>query len=511
MNEPFRLRYTNQIVGTFLLAILLFLIATSIVLMRAGDFFSTPVSYWIEVPQNEIGDLHRGAEVMMLGQRVGEVRTIDYIDDTDWVQIELAIVADKADQITENSEIQFERKFGVGAPILVIRRSIPDTDADRDSGNPSINPESIPVRDRPSGSSSVSSNSPIVSLQFPELRFPNRTPATLVGDRRGETPALLTKPAKNLAATGPVDADAKIPVMLHNSDPTATNQQNEPPDESTANRTLVQNNSGDGNRPPAGGRNDAPRRTLRFRGESDRLDKVAQEVAEVSDSVRLIQEQLRPTLEGIEDAADRFDASLDQTIDPAFRQADTAFRSLENTSETIRPETIQTLSTIQNSTLRLEQRITELTDRVEKLVDQDVSQTLAEIRQSSDRAAEASDSARQAADRAGLAADNVAGAADNINDTTDQVNRDIAKTLSSVRDAAVQVQRLAIETRQVVRIVRGEAEELPGTAERINATVADTQDLVGEIRGHWLLRNADRSDQVSRQVSPSAVRVGGVR
>ena len=39
MNEPYRLRYTNQIVGAFLLVFLIFLFALSLLVFRVSDRF----------------------------------------------------------------------------------------------------------------------------------------------------------------------------------------------------------------------------------------------------------------------------------------------------------------------------------------------------------------------------------------------------------------------------------------------------------------------------------------
>lgn len=73
MSDPYRLRYTNQAVGVFLLVILLLLIGLSVLVLRAGDYFVEQDHYWIEVPQEDIRDLYKGTEVMILGERAGEI------------------------------------------------------------------------------------------------------------------------------------------------------------------------------------------------------------------------------------------------------------------------------------------------------------------------------------------------------------------------------------------------------------------------------------------------------
>ncbi len=91
MNEPYRLRYTNQIVGAFLVIVLLFVIVLLAVLLRAGNFLADQQNYWIEASQNDIGDLRKGAEVVILGERAGTVTDIQYVAQGDRVRVDLGI------------------------------------------------------------------------------------------------------------------------------------------------------------------------------------------------------------------------------------------------------------------------------------------------------------------------------------------------------------------------------------------------------------------------------------
>ena len=368
MNEPYRLRYTNQIVGAFLLAVLVLIVVLLAVLLRAGDAFVQHESYWVEVDQEEVAELQRGAEVMILGQRAGTVQDLQYIDQTDRVRIDFNIDPRLGDQIFANSYVRLERKFGVGTPVLVIRRGAPGQEAQ-----------------------------------------PPLEPGTRLGN---------------------------------------------------------------------------------FQGEADRFDQMSQQLATVSESVRLIQQQLDPTLTDISSAANRFQGSLDNSVDPALAETERASSSLYQTSEAIRPETLETLQAVRAATENLEARVESLTEKIASLVDNDVRDTLVEVRQSSD---------------------DISAAARSVDQTSQEVNQDIANTLETLREAANQVEQLAIETRDVVRIVRREADDLPGTTARFNDTVSDTQDLVGEIRGHWLLRRSSRQGKPSDQIAPSTIRGGGSR
>ncbi|TWU41124.1 MlaD family protein [Novipirellula artificiosorum] len=368
MNEPYRLRYTNQIVGAFLLILLLFLIVLSILLLRASDYFVEQDHYWIEIAQEDIDDLHKGADVMILGERAGKVENIRYVDDSDKVRVNLAIDPQKSSEIFSDSIVLLERKYGIGTPILDIRRA-------------------------------KSANGAMVPLL----------------------------PGNQLA---------------------------------------------------------------NFRGEADRIDQMAHEVESVSESVRRIQQKLDPTLSGIEQAADRFRGSLDNSIDPTLSQTMKASDSFYQTNEAIRPEALETLQTVRKATENLESQVESLTTKIELLVENDMRDTLVDVRESTD---------------------DISAAASRVNQSSVTVTESISETLRTLRDAAEEIHQLATETREVVRIVRKEANELPGTTQRVNETVSDTQDLVGEVRSHWLLRRYNTQPTSTPQVSPSSLRGGAVR
>jgi ABC-type transporter Mla subunit MlaD len=356
MNDPYRLRYTNQIVGMFLLLFLVFLIVLSLLVFRVSDRFGKKDRFWFQVTEAEIRDLHRGAEVMLLGERAGEVRSISYEPDQKSIRVELQIDRAMSDRVFEDSVVRLERKFGVGAPVLVIRRG----------------------------------------------------------------------------------GDSPRPVRLTPG-------------------SQIQG----------------------FQGESDRVDQLSREVESITESIRKIQESASPSLQSVDDAADRFRGSLDNTVDPAFVKTREASESF-----------LETNSEFRRVTTNLESRIASLTEKVEALVEQDLRQTLAEVRQSSD---------------------DLSAAAQSVNQTSGHVDQDVAVTLQQMRAAIEQVRLLAEETRDVVKVVQREADDLPGTTARVNDTVSDTQSLVEEIRSFPLIRRYSNQPSSSQQVSPSSVRGGSVR
>ncbi|TWU56706.1 hypothetical protein Poly51_26230 [Rubripirellula tenax] len=368
MNEPYRLRYTNQIVGAFLLVLLLLLILLALMLLRASDYFAEKKTYWFEIAQDQVQDMHPGVEVVILGRRAGAVEAIEYIADSDRIRVNVSIDPEMSNLVFDNSFIVPSRKYGVGTPVLNIRRG----------------------------------------------------------------------------RTAPQSA---VPL-------------------------------------PTGSKIEA------FQSEDDRIERMAREVESVSESVRMIEERLKPTLATIESAGKNFDQSMSETIRPTFEETRTASASFLKTNEQLRPETSQTLSVIRQATIDLQSQVGALTTKIEAMVDHDMRITLADVRESTDAISAAAKSAEA---------------------TSTEVNESVADTLVKLQQAAEQVRLLALETRDVVRIVRREADDLPGTTERVNDTVSETQDLVGEIRGHWLLRRSGSRPTSSQQVSPTMVGGGSVR
>ncbi|MCO8122059.1 MlaD family protein [Stieleria sp. TO1_6] len=361
MNEPYRLRYTNQIVGFFLLIV--FVITTAVAVLLFSQLLVRKETFFVNVSEAEASELRTGTDVIVLGQTIGQVEQLRYVPDSDQVRVQLAIDSQFSDQITSDSEVTLKRRFGVGAPVLSIRRKPP-------------------------------------------------------GQRSGAAGSL--QPGQAIGS---------------------------------------------------------------FRGDGDPIENIAADVETAGGSIDV--------------AAKKLTESLEQSIDPAFQQSSKTFESWLETSETLREETDRTLAQIRNTTLQLELQLTQLTERIDQLVDEDIRATVARIQQS--------------AQAATAAAASVQKTAATIESKSEQTNDDVALTLKTLRETATLVQRLTNESRDVVRIVRREADDLPGTAERVNDTVDDTQDLVGDIRDHWLLRRLRDDQDPSKQVSPSSLRSGGVR
>ena len=122
MSEPFRLRYVNQIVGAVLLITLVLLLALGLYVIRGRDVFARSVDYQVAIPQEMISGLHRGSDVVILGDVIGRVDRIAYAPVGREILLDLKIKEPFRDQIRHDSQIQVRRKFGVGEPYLELIR-----------------------------------------------------------------------------------------------------------------------------------------------------------------------------------------------------------------------------------------------------------------------------------------------------------------------------------------------------------------------------------------------------
>ncbi|MCU0719256.1 MAG: hypothetical protein MUC83_06110 [Pirellula sp.] len=363
-NEPFRLRYANRIVGVFLLILLVSITSIAVMLANLSGVMTKRADYFCDLPESVAIDLVKGTEVLQLGEQIGRVVSLEYVEDSTQVRLKLSINPPYEQTLTTLSYLSLERKFGVGATYLKIRR------------------------------------------------------------------------LKNVGESSPT--------------------------------ALV------------------PGDSIPFITQDDPLNSVAGNVENASSSIRTIQTEMTPTLSSVKSASDSINLSVSEQINPAMKQSKAAFESMEATS-----------NLLQEQSRILSAEIQSLTDRTRDLIDKDVSQTLTSIVKASDAAKKASDTVAETSQR--------------IDNKTDVTNDEILKTLEIMNKTLLLVQKLTTESRQVVQIIRGEADDLPGTTAQIKATADDSQELVNEIRSHWLLRNSRSPSSENKQISPSSFRAGGPR
>ena len=445
MNRSVRLRYANWIVGMFTLTILAGLIVLTAIVYRRGQYFEPPAMYYLDISQSEVGDLYAGAEVWMLGQRIGSVSDLRYIGQTSRVRVELSIRASMADQMTDDVEIHLERKFGVGTPLLRIRR--PSSPAGGRPGNP---PTSL----------SGETLSPVEATLHPPFAA-----------GRIATVSMTTTQTPAASSSGGL------------SDPSLDKSPLDP----VLDATVVQN---------------PPRRLRRFVGENDRLNKISDQVAKVAESVEAIRQKTVPTLDQIGRSADQVaqtNRGVEATVEDLRPRAAATLQSIDSASKSIQGDSHQIAINVNDAI----GSVNDAVGTVNAVVDREVRQAVDAVRQSADATRQASVRAEAAAIRAGEAAEAV-------RQTSENTDREVTQTLADLRQTSAEVRRLTRETLGVVRIVRDEADDLPGTADRVNDAIGQTQDLVEQIQDSWLLRKRRRPTDSPRGVSPTSLRLSGV-
>lgn len=212
----------------------------------------------------------------------------------------------------------------------------------------------------------------------------------------------------------------------------------------------------------------------------------------------------------LEEAADRVDDMAKQvervgnSVDAFEKSASPAMNSFKSTSDVLKFEGQDTLESVRATSQQLQLHTREMSESIQALSQlmQDFIQV--EVSKSVSAATAASDSAKEAADKFKTTSEA-------LDAKSAKTNEDIQKTLAQMRETLQLIQKLTNESREVVQVMRGEAEELPGTTYKINNTVEDTQALVEQVRSHWILRGTRSPPAGAEPIKPSSIRAEGSR
>jgi ABC-type transporter Mla subunit MlaD len=122
MPEPLRLRFVNQIVGIFVLAVLAVVVAFLLLLLRAKGQSASQMEFEIRIAQSELDGLRKGTEVEILGQPAGRIDRISYAEQGNRVILGLAIKEQYSRQIFTDSTVHVRHKYGAALAYLEILR-----------------------------------------------------------------------------------------------------------------------------------------------------------------------------------------------------------------------------------------------------------------------------------------------------------------------------------------------------------------------------------------------------
>ncbi|MBX3413939.1 MAG: MCE family protein [Pirellulales bacterium] len=123
MNKPYKLRYVNQLVGTFLLLVVLLVLLGVFFVARTQSWFMGRHDLVAYLPESQLDGLQRGTPIIVLGRSIGEISSISYAPDGENLQVTLSINQAWRNQIFVDSQIRIRRRLaGAGEAYLEITR-----------------------------------------------------------------------------------------------------------------------------------------------------------------------------------------------------------------------------------------------------------------------------------------------------------------------------------------------------------------------------------------------------
>ncbi len=112
MKKPFKFRYVNEIVGSFVLLVVAALLAGVILAGIAQQWFEPRFELIVTFPPEGSAGIEKGAEVAILGTQVGTVDRI-VVDDEGGMEAVLVIQDRFARFVREDSQAILKKKFGI--------------------------------------------------------------------------------------------------------------------------------------------------------------------------------------------------------------------------------------------------------------------------------------------------------------------------------------------------------------------------------------------------------------
>jgi phospholipid/cholesterol/gamma-HCH transport system substrate-binding protein len=112
MKERFKFRHVNEITGTFVLLIVLAVIAAIVWTGYRQRWFRRTVTLWIVLPETGAAGIRQGSEVHFLGVPVGTVSDV-IVDEAGRMEAETTIRGDFFRFVREDSFAVVKKKFGV--------------------------------------------------------------------------------------------------------------------------------------------------------------------------------------------------------------------------------------------------------------------------------------------------------------------------------------------------------------------------------------------------------------
>ena len=118
MAKPFKFRYVNEIVGTFVLLVVVVLIAAIILAGRAQEWFIPVKRFPVDFPLEGSLGIQKGAEVQILQTKVGMVEKIA-VDEDGRMSAIISVKGDFIRFVREDSLVVVKKRFGVAGDSFI--------------------------------------------------------------------------------------------------------------------------------------------------------------------------------------------------------------------------------------------------------------------------------------------------------------------------------------------------------------------------------------------------------
>ena len=126
MNNSFKLRYVNQLVGAFILLTAATLVVVTIVAVRRQALFVPEYQIYSYLKESDLDGIRKGTEVIVLGRVAGHVETIEYVPvraDGANVQLTIALKETFRPEVFVDSVAYVRHKLaGAGEAYIEINR-----------------------------------------------------------------------------------------------------------------------------------------------------------------------------------------------------------------------------------------------------------------------------------------------------------------------------------------------------------------------------------------------------
>jgi phospholipid/cholesterol/gamma-HCH transport system substrate-binding protein len=118
MNKPFKFRYVREIVGSFMLLMILLLVGGVILAGRAQGWFEPTLELRVHMPDEGLAGIHKGSPVMTLGTQVGVVDDV-HVNDDESLEVILSLKGDFIRFVRSDSVASIKKQFGVAGDSLI--------------------------------------------------------------------------------------------------------------------------------------------------------------------------------------------------------------------------------------------------------------------------------------------------------------------------------------------------------------------------------------------------------